>query len=526
MNTMSYMFSKASWFCVVLVLASRGGKALTVRADKLTLGNTVARGGAARKSIPTATSLAASKTFSDEIVKLGDVDTNNRGPLKVLFLSADTGGGHRASAESLAAQFLTHFPGSTYDLLDVWTADGVFPWDSLVDSYTHLSANPRSWKFLYHFSNFWLNEKVTDWHSNLVCGKAIRKRIASYDPDVIVNVHPAMSGSPSYQLAKINKKLGKHIPFNIVVTDMGTAHATWFRSKRTDKIYVASDRIKKLAKRRGRFPDDRIVMSGLPIRQAFADEAVKLVDRTTEAGQAYQTEIRKSLDIAIDRQMVLVMGGGEGVGGLAEIVDELYASFMKRGVKASIYVVCGRNEKLKEDLASKDWSKVSSGEDKPKKRSKLGRIFRRGSKETSTGVGSAKATGDVEVVGLGFVTQMAEYMVAADILVSKAGPGTIAEAACVGLPVMMTSFLPGQEAGNVDIVLENDFGAFNDKPVEIGQIVAAWLKDPSLLADMSRRAVTVGRPNAAADIVIDIGTTANAWKILNKDSKSMSEIAL
>jgi 1,2-diacylglycerol 3-beta-galactosyltransferase len=44
---------------------------------------------------------------------------------------------------------------------------------------------------------------------------------------------------------------------------------------------------------------------------------------------------------------------------------------------------------------------------------------------------------------LGFVNNMADYMVAADILVSKAGPGTIAEAACVGLPVLLTSFLPG-----------------------------------------------------------------------------------
>ena len=89
---------------------------------------------------------------------------------------------------------------------------------------------------------------------------------------------------------------------------------------------------------------------------------------------------------------------------------------------------------------------------------------------------------------------------------------------------MMTSFLPGQEAGNVDIVLENDFGAYNDKPVEIAQIVTAWLKDPAFLADMSRRAVTVGRPNAAADIVIDIGTSANAWKTLNGDAKRMTEV--
>ena len=37
---------------------------------------------------------------------------------------------------------------------------------------------------------------------------------------------------------------------------------------------------------------------------------------------------------------------------------------------------------------------------------------------------------------------MAEYMVATDVLVSKAGPGTIAEAAAsLSLPVMLTSFL-------------------------------------------------------------------------------------
>ena len=33
----------------------------------------------------------------------------NRSPLKVMFLSANAGGGHRASAASLEAQFQNHF---------------------------------------------------------------------------------------------------------------------------------------------------------------------------------------------------------------------------------------------------------------------------------------------------------------------------------------------------------------------------------------------------------------------------------
>lgn len=513
---MSFVASRTLWFCLALVVASRGGRAFTAGHS---FGKTFAHGGA--------TKLLETQEGLNEI-KAGDIEGENRGPLKVLFLSADTGGGHRASSESLAAQFLNYFPGSTYDLLDVWSTDGIWPWSTLVDSYTDMSARPRKWRIFFHLSNIWISEKCADWHSNAVCGKKIRKTIASYDPDVVVCVHPAMSGSPSYQLAKIGKKLGKHIPFYTVCSDLGSAHATWFRSKRCDKLYVASERIKKTAERRGRYKDDKIAMAGLPIRQSFTEEAAKLGDRTSEAGKAYQKEVRESLNVDTDRQMVLLMGGGEGVGGLERIVDELYYDFMKEGIKASIYVVCGRNEQLKENLETKDWQKVATGDHRSKKRGLLARLRRsrkkNGIKESSENGGVAGAQGDVKVVGLGYVTKMAEYMVAADILVSKAGPGTIAEASCVGLPVMMTSFLPGQEAGNVEVVLENEFGEYNDDPLVIAPIVSSWLKDPKRLSEMSRRAKKVGRPNAAADIVLDIGTAANAWKSMGAGAKRMSDL--
>ena len=42
-----------------------------------------------------------------------------------------------------------------------------------------------------------------------------------------------------------------------------------------------------------------------------------------------------------------------------------------------------------------------------------------------------------------------DRMKASDVLVTKAGPGTIAEASICGLPCLMFSYLPGQEAGNI-----------------------------------------------------------------------------
>jgi 1,2-diacylglycerol 3-beta-galactosyltransferase len=441
--------------------------------------------------------------------------------LKVLFLSADTGGGHRASAESLARQFEINFPGSTYNLLDIWTTDGILPYKTLVQSYKHLSAHPRQWRFLYHLSNSRLWEYAMDRHSTFMCEKKIRRRIASYNPDVIVSVHPAMQYSPIISAQKLSKASGKKIPFFTVVTDLGSGHCTWFQ-KHTDKVYVASERLRKLAKGRGKTPDEKIVMSGLPIRYDFAVQAQALGDRTTPEGKAYQKEMKEKLNIDSERPMVLLMGGGEGVGSLDMITNELYNAFVKQGVDATIYVVCGRNQKLQDALKNRNWDAILKGEHRPKRRlfrnlfrRKRNRLIQQALERMQAQENEAHIAGKVDVVGLGFITNMADYMVAADILLSKAGPGTIAEAAAVGLPVMMTSFLPGQEAGNVDFVIENGFGDYCDEPVSIAQEVTSWLQDHKLLETMSHKATASGRPHAAADIVIDIGSTTHTWMALN-----------
>jgi 1,2-diacylglycerol 3-beta-galactosyltransferase len=53
---------------------------------------------------------------------------------------------------------------------------------------------------------------------------------------------------------------------------------------------------------------------------------------------------------------------------------------------------------------------------------------------------------------------------------SKAGPGTIREAVSKSLPIILTSFLPGQEKGNVDYVLKMQLG---DLVTDCKRIVAA-----------------------------------------------------
>jgi len=298
----------------------------------------------------------------------------------------------------------------------------------------------------------------------------------------------------------------------------------WF-SKHVDKLYVASERLRVTARKQGRTPDENIVLTGLPIRHDFAVQADKLGDRTSETGKQYQHQIRQQVlgDDVYDpsKKMVLIMGGGEGVGGLSEIVDQMYIDLVNRGVDATICVVCGRNEKLKTDLEARDWGAIireanEDGGEQSAGRRRRRRRNRRRTNKTSPLVAAVATPGNVNVVGLGFVTNMAEYMAASDVLVTKAGPGTIAEAASVGLPVMLTSFLPGQEAGNVDVVLESGYGAFDKNPEVIGETVSGWLLDESKLAELSKAASRAGNPNAAKEIADDIGKHTQNWIKLNE----------
>lgn len=83
----------------------------------------------------------------------------------------------------------------------------------------------------------------------------------------------------------------------------------------------------------------------------------------------------------------------------------------------------------------------------------------------------------------------------------------------------LSSFLPGQEAGNVDIVLDGGFGAFHQRPRKIASIVTEWMQDDFKLDEMSKKSMKTGNPTAASDIVQDI-YNISMDKMLNEEKIS------
>ena len=93
------------------------------------------------------------------------------------------------------------------------------------------------------------------------------------------------------------------------------------------------------------------------------------------------------------------------MGGIVDIAKSLGDKLGKSSTKSQMVVVCGNNKEAQNALSNMYWEK------------------------------------GVKVFIQGFVNNMDEWMNASDALVTKAGPGTIAEACICGLPCMLFAYL-------------------------------------------------------------------------------------
>jgi 1,2-diacylglycerol 3-beta-galactosyltransferase len=159
--------------------------------------------------------------------------------------------------------------------------------------------------------------------------------------------------------------------------------------------------------------------------------------------------------------VVLLVGGGEGMGKLRPIAQAISDAQLP----VQLVVIAGRNEKLRRDLEARPWK--------------------------------------IPVKVNDFVTNMPEWMRAADVIVTKAGPGTVIEAVATGLPILLSGYVHGQENGNVAFVEQNGLGVLRESPRAIVAQLREWLTPGnSALAEMQARARALAHPHAAQDIAV------------------------
>jgi 1,2-diacylglycerol 3-beta-galactosyltransferase len=95
---------------------------------------------------------------------------------------------------------------------------------------------------------------------------------------------------------------------------------------------------------------------------------------------------------------------------------------------------------------------------------------------------------------------MSDWLHCADVVIAKAGPGTIAEAACCGTPLLLTSHLPGQETGNAQWVTRAGAGLHAPRRWQLLRALGELRRDPAALTAMRAASAGLGRPGAAAGV--------------------------
>lgn len=361
----------------------------------------------------------------------------------VLILFSDTGGGHRAAARALDGALRSLRP----DVCTTWFDPLVGQGPSLVRRIASLypaiiKRSGVAWGAIYHFSNSAASFATIRAVFGSPVASVIARHLEAADPDVVVSVHPLLNHVAAAAIRRSRRPRG----LVTVVTDLIDLHRGWAYPG-ADLVVLPTEEARDAALRYGVAPE-RAPLLGLPVDLRF---------RPPAAGE--QASVHQRLGLEPARPTVLVAGGGEGSGRLLEQVRAL--AWDRHPWQ--VIVVCGRNEKLRRRL-----DRVRFG---------------------------------TPILVLGFVEDMPELLRAADLAVTKAGPGAIAEALATGVPLIITGYLPGQETANVRFVTRSGTGLYAPRPDQLLETVRRLLVgEHSAYEAMRRSAAGLARPTASLDI--------------------------
>jgi 1,2-diacylglycerol 3-beta-galactosyltransferase len=362
----------------------------------------------------------------------------------ILFLFSDTGGGHRAASQAIIEALGLEFgEGVTTEMVDFLKDYAPPPYNHLPEFYPEMVRVPELWGVGFHISDGRRQARLMTSTLWPIVRRAARRLVREHLSDMLVSVHPLAN---SFLL----KALGKNRPpFITVVTDMVSTHALWF-DQRADLILVPTEIARQRAIEYTMLPE-KVRVVGQPVSESCsAPPGDKII-------------LRDGLNWPQDKKIVLLIGGGEGMGPLAETARAID----KSGLDVGLVIVTGRNARLKAQLQAETW-------------------------ENQTFL-------------YGFTHDMPCFMRAADVLVSKAGPGTIAEALNAALPIILYAKLPGQEDGNVSFVEHVGAGIWAPEPLQVVRTLTRWVCRPGERDRVVENCRRAARPQAARTIARILG---------------------
>jgi processive 1,2-diacylglycerol beta-glucosyltransferase len=362
--------------------------------------------------------------------------------VRVLIATVTAGGGHLQAAAALEEAWTSLHPSdqvTRVDLLDLVPklqrkvyAEGyvklIAHAPELYELFFNKTDNPRRVRELGTFRRRFAE------HTN----RKFVRMVKQFEPDVVLCTHFL----PLEVLGALKAKGDAPHPFVVCIVTDFEAHALWMEPA-VDLYCVAAEETKaRLVARK--VDREHVAVTGIPISARFSQPSDPAL-------------VRRRYGLRDDLPTVLLLGGGFGMGPMAEILDSLDETARE----FQTVVVTGRNQALRRELAARD-------------------------RHHPTHV-------------LGFVSNMHEMMAVADLIISKPGGLTTSEALARGKPLFVLNPIPGQETANCDFLLERGAAAKANRVEDLPSRIDRLLGSPTL-TDMAARAKALGRPDAAPAI--------------------------
>ncbi len=325
----------------------------------------------------------------------------------------------------------------------------VDPQPDIVDRW-YASVSRHFLKYLDWQYTFTDNEIISLWLHRVLTPFSLSRLLGIIEhiqPQLIITTHALLS----FATARANERLRKRVPLVFQLTDLGQLHMTWFTEKQADAYLAPTREIFAQALEQG-IDKNRLYLTGRPVRRQFL-----------EASPYGRSEKLAALDFDPAVFTIFLQGGAKGSAGVDRTVESLLSS----GVPMQIILAVGNNKSM-----------------------------------------AARYAGIEQVRTLFFTEMIAPYMAAADVIAGKAGASFISEAFMLEKPFLITAFIPGQEAPNLQFIERHNLGWVCLEPTAQKEMLARITSDPMMMAEKvdSIRAYKAWNMQANQDIcpIIDL----------------------
>jgi len=350
---------------------------------------------------------------------------------KILFLYLKCGGGHLSCSKTIAEYLSTKYKSKVKCVLVDGIEESKFAQYVMEDGYR---ISQDGWSVISETA-YALNclsgiAKTTMKMFTRLTKSHLKEVFLREKPDKVIAVHAMLTRPAEIAL----EELGLDTPVITLVTDPFTVHPLWLTGKSAHYV-VCSDVAKRTASKK--ISKKRISQFPYFVNEKYS---TKLPEKDV-------LKLKKKFGFSIDKKLILVLGGGEGIPKGKTLMKYIVKHILKQHLNAEIAIVCGRNKNLEKYCSTL----------------------------------SKKYSGKLNIKVYGFSDSVYELINMCDIVVTKGGPATIIEILLLEKIPIINSYIWGQEKGNVAFVVKNKLGFYQPSNKRIPAMISRLLTNESLM---------------------------------------------